>query len=103
MITNEMDQLKVEFKKLERTVGDIHGKLDEVHGAIIGNPLTQDGGMAKRLSLAEKQLNELEERLEVAEKKQLKYNIYVIVMWTCVGGSASFLFAYVLQLIFKLK
>lgn len=103
MVTNDMDLLKAEFRKLERTVGDIHGKLDEVHGAIIGNPLTQDGGIAKRLSKAEQQLNDLEERLEVAERKQLKYNLYIIIMWTCVGGVAMAIFTYILQLIFKLK
>lgn len=103
MITNEMDQLKAEFVKLEKAVQHIHTKLNEMHGALIGNPLTLDGGLSRRLSRAEEQLDELEERLNVAEKKQLRYNVYVIVMWTCVGGAASFMFAYILQLFFKLK
>jgi hypothetical protein len=95
------DDLKIEFKRLESTVRGIKDTLSEVHGAIIGNPLSKDGGMAGRLTSAEKQLEALEQRLEAAEKKQVKYNAYVIIMWTCVGGVAMAIFNYLLQLMVR--
>jgi hypothetical protein len=99
----ENDLLKVEFKRLETKVETIKDTLSKVHDAIIGNPLSGDGGMARRLTDAEKQLGELEKRLEAAEKKQVKYNVYIVIMWICAGGVAMAIFNYVLQLIFKAR
>jgi hypothetical protein len=93
--------LRAEFQKMESTVQDIKSKLSEVHGAIIGNPLSKDGGMAGRLTEAEDKLELLEQRLEAAEKKQVKYNLYIIIMWICAGGVAMATFNYILSLVFK--
>jgi chaperonin cofactor prefoldin len=95
------EDLKIEFKRLESTVRGIKDKLSEVHGAIIGNPLSKDGGMAERLTSAEKQLEALEQRLEAAEKKQVNYNVYIKIMWSCIGGVAMAIFVYILQLMLK--
>lgn len=92
---------KAEFKTLESKVSDIKTTLDQVHGAIIGNPLSKDGGMAERLHEAEEKLVELETRLETAERKQIKYNIYTIIMWACIGAVAMAIFVYALQLFVK--
>lgn len=97
----EEETLKVEFKRLESTVDGIKKTLAEVHGAIVGNPLSKDGGMAQRLTQAEKSLELLEIRLESAEKKQTRYNVYIVIMWICAGGVAMSVFNYVIQLAFK--
>lgn len=92
---------KAEFRTLESKVSDIKNTLDQVHGAIIGNPLSKDGGMAERLHSAEEKLIELEERLEAAEKKQIKYNVYTVIMWACIGAVLMAIFVYAMQLFFK--
>ena len=96
-----MEDIKEEFKALESKVSDIKITLDQVHGAIIGNPLSKDGGMAERLHEAEEKLIELENRLETAEKKQIKYNVYTVIMWVCLGAVGMAIFSYILQYAFK--
>jgi|GEM_PF-1911132 len=107
-----MELLKQEFKRLELKVNDIRSTLNDVHAAIIGNPLSKDGGMAGRLTDAEKDLERLKgriegaektltDRIEVAEKKQIKSNVLVIVMWSCVSGAAAIFFAYIIQVYFS--
>lgn len=93
--------LRVEFKRLEKSVGEIKDTLGQVHGAIVGNELSGDGGMAKRLKNAEEKLDALETRLISAEKKQIRYNIYTIIMWVCIGGIAMAIFNYVVTLFLK--
>lgn len=95
------NDLRVEFKRLEKTVDDIKDTLNQVHGAIVGNELSGDGGMAQRLKDAEEKLDLLESRLFNAEKKQIKYNIYTIIMWVCIGGVAMAIFNYIVTLFFK--
>lgn len=92
---------KAEFKTLELKVSDIKTTLDQVHGAIIGNPLSKDGGMAERLHGAEEKLIELEERLEAAERKQIRYNVYTVIMWICLGGVGMAILNYILQFALK--
>lgn len=93
--------MEPELRILEVTVNEIKEQLAEVHGAIIGNPLSKDGGMSQRLIDAEEKLEELENRIFDAETKQVKYNIYTKIMWACAGGCIMSFFAYMLQLIFK--
>lgn len=90
-----------DLRILEREVSDMKKKLNEIHGAIVGNPLTKDGGITQRLLEAEERITQFEQRLEVAEKKQIKYNVYTVVMWTSLGGVAMAIFLYVIDLIIK--
>lgn len=97
-----MDEItKAEFRTLEKAVGDIKDTLNQVHGAIIGNPLSEDGGMSKRLTDAEEKIDELEAELNTVKTKQIKYNIYTIIMWTSLGAVVAMIFALVIQSIFK--
>jgi hypothetical protein len=96
-----MEVSKSEFLKLESSVSEIKQTLNQVHDAIVGNPLSKDGGMAERLTEAEKKLVQLEDRLELAEKKQIRYNVYTVIMWVCIGAVSMAIFVYVMQLFFK--
>ena len=105
-----MEQLRLDLQILEKRFADIKKTLDEVHTAIVGNPLMQgSGGIASRLLEAEEKVESLEEeiraaerrfekRLSETEKKQIKYNIQTGIMWACLGGVAMAIFMYILQL-----
>lgn len=97
----ENTELRGEFRRLEKTVDEIKETLTQVHGALVGNELAGDGGMAKRLRDAESKLEELENRLLTAEKKQIKYNVYIVIMWVCLGAVAMGIFNYIVTLFFK--
>lgn len=53
-------------------------QLKDVHSALIGNPVTQDGGMVGRLG-------KVETRLEKVEKVGAKLGWHFKVLWTAVG------------------
>ena len=105
-----MEQMREDLKILEKQFDQIKKTLDEVHMAIVGNPLLNGaGGIAARLMDAEKRVVELdldfraaeqrfEKRLMDAEKKQIKYNVQTSVMWACLGAVAMGIFMYILQL-----
>src|SRR4029078_6519965 len=105
-----MEQMREDLKVLERQFEQIKKTLDEVHTAIVGNPLLNgSGGIAARLMEAERKVVELDEdfraaeqrfekRLIETEKKQIKYNVQTSVMWACLGAVAMGIFMYILQL-----
>lgn len=93
--------MRSELKSLKERFNEIKEILNEVHSAIIGNPLTKDGGMAARLIMAEEELERLKVTVSEIDKKQIKYNLYTRLMWVMGGAIISIVFAYILQLIFK--
>ncbi len=95
-----MEEMAQDLKLLEREVSGMKVTLGEIHTAIIGNPLSKDGGMVLRLENAEQQIEEFQLRLVNAEKKQIKYNVYTVIMWVLAGGCASMIFAYIVNILF---
>lgn len=89
------------FIYLEKAVIEIKKLLGQVHDAIIGNPLSKDGGIANRLIEAEQKLDDLENKIIETEKKQIGYNLYTKIMWISLGGVGMSIVAYVLTLIFN--
>jgi|ERR1051326_1341419 hypothetical protein len=112
-----MEQMREDLKVLEKQFEQIKKTLDEVHMAIVGNPLLNGaGGIAARLLDAEKKVVNLEDdfrrversfnqriqenmdRITQNEKKQIRYNVYTVIMWACLGAVAMAIFMYILQL-----
>lgn len=57
-------------------------QLNDVHSALVGNPVTGDGGMVKRLAAAE-------ERIEKQEKLGARIGWHFKVMYVTVGFVAA--------------
>ena len=97
-----------EFKKLKNQVSSIEDKLSDVHSAIVGNPLSKDGGLATRLTQAENEIEQIREHVDEMEKKQIKdllqtektqatHEVYTKIMWSALGGVAMLILAYILK------
>ncbi|GEM_PF-1923065 len=81
---------------LEQEVHDIKNKLQrwevdmyllkEVHEALIGNRIGQDGGLVKRVTKIENSVDEMCDRLEEVEKKEDQSSLYIKIIWT-LGGT----------------
>lgn len=97
----DMEQLTKEFKGLEKMFFEVKKTLTVVHDAIVGNSLAQDGGMIQRLKNAESQIEALESRLQDAEKKQIKYNVQTVVMWTSLGAVGMAVFVFLIEYVFR--
>lgn len=97
----DMEQLRQELGGLKVELSGMKKLLSQVHYALVGNDLTKDGGMTRRLEDAEKELLEFDKRLAEAEKKQIRYNVYTVIMWACVGATGMAIFAYLVQFVFS--
>jgi hypothetical protein len=97
-----------EFRRLKSQVSSIEGTLLEVHGAIVGNPLSKDGGLTARLTQAEVEIELIKGHVDDMEKKQIKdllqtektqatQEVYTKVMWSALGGVAMLILAYILK------
>lgn len=80
---------------------EMKDKFDEVYYALVGNKLTNDGGLVKRIGENETEIEEIRSRIEDMEKKNVKSELYVKILWGTGGFIASALFTYILQLIFR--
>ena len=94
-----MAMSEARFKYLEDAVKDIKKIVHEVHHAIVGSPHLDNSGIAKRLINAEEKLDELEEKIIENDKKQIKFNVYVILMWAFAGSIFGLIVAYIFQII----
>lgn len=90
----EMQDMKTDLHEMQK-------KVDRLLSAIIGSDLLQDGGIVGRIKLIEKQVNEVELRMIIAEKRNDKLEIYQKILWACGGGVLMGIFTYVLKFIFK--
>lgn len=74
-------------------IGEIARKVDEMYSALIGNELTKDGGMIKRL-------DEVESKVEllVSFKNRFIWTVGIIIG---LSGIAGFLLNIIVQFIIK--
>lgn len=97
-----MDQiLKQQMDNLKTDVEEMSSKIDDLHNALMGNKLVQDGGLIGRIIELEKDNELLTTRVEILEKEKSKSDIYIRIMWGLGGMAATGCIGYILSLIFK--
>jgi chromosome segregation ATPase len=75
-IKQELTAMDHRLNDMEETIDSIDKKLTQVVEAILGNPLTQQGGFVKDIT-------QLEDRINKLEEKQEKYDTFRNkVVWT---------------------
>ena len=91
-----MEQIEEIRKELQK----VQTKMDDIHSALIGNPITKDGGLVYRVIEGEVQIERLNDRINEVEEKQnnrmielekdkAKQGIYIGIIWACGGGLVS--------------
>jgi hypothetical protein len=90
-MNNEQEHIQVavtqnDIRAIKKEVEQVSGKVNEVHQALIGSPLAQDGGMVRRLHDCEKDLDALREKITVMERNNVKSELYVKIIWGVSGG-----------------
>ena len=85
--------------ELLQQVTDIKGKVDKMYDALMGNSISKDGGLVKRIEVLEETDYEILEKIASIEKKSIKMEVYQKIMWSCIGGTVGIAFAYLVQTI----
>lgn len=100
-----------ETKQLLNTLDE---KVDKISDAIIGNPLTRDGGMVARIQRLEDDNKELRRQLDMKHEENRK-SIEAIrleasenktrtnIMWATLGAAGTGIVAWIISLIFGKK
>jgi hypothetical protein len=65
--------------KLETDIAHIKEKVNELYTALMGDRISQDGGMVRRLNI-------VEERLDKVEKVGAKLGWHFKLLWGAAGG-----------------
>lgn len=72
----ELDKMEIRLSDMEDKLDRLDEKLTQVVDAILGNPLTKQGGFVHDMEV-------LKNKIEELEKKQVKYDIFKNrVSWT---------------------
>jgi hypothetical protein len=97
----ETQENKPELQQLREDLHIIKEKVDRLYLAFVGNDLTQDGGVVKRVSDLEEDVALLKEHYDESSKKDFKILFYLRIVWILVGGLGFELIKYILDIIAK--
>lgn len=95
------EEEKKRFISMEQDIHEIKLGMKDISTALLGSPLTKDGGLVKRIVELELKAEILESKIEEQDKKTTKIELYQKIMWTSIGGVGMAVVSYVLQFIFK--
>jgi hypothetical protein len=95
------DEEKKRFISMEKDIHEIKVGMKDISMALLGSPLTKDGGLVKRIIELEGIVEQLEGKINEQEKKTSKLEQYQKIMWTSIGGVGMAIISFVLQFIFK--
>jgi hypothetical protein len=84
------------MQELRKELYEIKGTLHLVHSALIGNPLTNDGGMVKRMVEAEERVENIEKKIISMDKINIKLKVYVAILWAMAGSVATSIFVLII-------
>lgn len=65
-------------------------QVSEMYTALVGNEITKDGGMVKRMAA-------MEERLEKIDKKQTVMGVQFKILWTTAGAVLTGIYSLIIK------
>jgi hypothetical protein len=86
-----------ELRTLRDDVSQIKNKVGKLFTALLGDDITKNGGLVQRLNNAESNVEELSERINNIEKKNIKVSVYVGLLWAAAGGVAMAILALIIK------
>ena len=88
----EINKTRAGIRLMKLDVIEIKSGLVDIKTALLGSPLTQDGGLIKRVFENESRMDKLTIRVSEIERREDKQNVYIKILWT-IGGTALVLLA----------
>lgn len=105
LLAEELNSMDQRMTQMEEKIDSIDEKLTQVVDAILGNPLTKQGGFLLEITSLKDQISYLKGQIEKLEIKQNKYDlfknriIWTIGILTAIGVVAK----YIIDVYFTLK
>jgi hypothetical protein len=86
-----------ENNSLAADVAHMRKQLNEMYTAMVGNPITKDGGLVKRMADMEAAQDEQGGRLKKLETALVKVAIYMKLFWAATGSAATAIFSLIIK------
>ncbi|HEY4207971.1 MAG TPA: hypothetical protein VGM31_14205 [Puia sp.] len=80
---------------------EMKNKVDKMYYALLGNELTEDGGLIRRVGESEKEIALLHDRIDQLERKNIKGELYLNWLWGLAGFVLSSGFSALIYHLFK--
>jgi prefoldin subunit 5 len=97
-LQENLDSMEQRLTEMEDKIDSIDEKLTQVVDAILGNPLTKQGGFIAEITNLKDQISYLKGQIEKLEIKQGKYDLFKNrIIWTIgiivsIGAIAKYIF-----------
>lgn len=88
-----------DIDELRKGIESVSQKVDQVHSALVGNDLSDDGGMVKRLKNCEDDVETLRNKIGTIEDGMIKSELYLKIIWALGGMVAASLFTYIVKIV----
>lgn len=72
-------------------------QVDKMYTALIGNEITQDGGLVGQIKNIDHRQNKLDERMGKMEKTIIKMAVYIKLFWASIGSTATAVFSLIIK------
>ena len=83
----EINKTRAGLRLMKQDVVEIRTDITLIKTAIVGNDLTQDGGLVKRMYENESRVDKMDIRIGVLERNDEKKGIYIKILWTAAGAA----------------
>ena len=85
----EIYKTRAGLRLMKVDVVEIRTDITLIKTALVGNDLTQDGGLVKRMYENESRVDKMDIRIGVLERNDEKKGIYIKILWTAAGAVAG--------------
>ena len=85
----EVYKTRAGLRLMKVDVVEIKTDITLIKTALVGNDLTQDGGLVKRMYENESRVDKMDIRIGVLERNDEKKGIYIKILWTVAGAVAG--------------
>lgn len=101
MEPNEIQQFQAQFASFGDRLSKMEGKQDKMFFALMGNELSQDGGLIQRIKDLEEENIGLRDDLETIEKAHAKSDTHLKLLLVVIGSALTLIGKYVIDVISK--
>lgn len=81
----EINKTRAGIRLMKQDVEEIKTGLDLIKTALLGSPLTQDGGLIKRVGEIERRQDKLTIEVSDIARREEKQSVYIKILWTIAG------------------
>ena len=94
---HKVNDSRQEITEIKSDVAEIKEQTQEMFNALMGNKLTQDGGLVLRLIKLETQTAKMDLKIDAVAKQEDRKMMYLGALWVSIGAVVGMIISYIIQ------